>query len=826
MEGVLGDLRNSIRMLRRNLVFTITAVAALALGIGANAAIFSIVSAVLLKPLPYPDPGRIVVFTSVSAQGSKITAASPTKFNVWRGQTSVFQDTSAYRFGRINMTGVDHPEQIQSAFVSANYFQLFGQRAARGRTFTSAEDQPDGGDVVVLGDALWKRAFGGDPQMIGRTISLSGRAYEVIGVMAPIVQTEGPASFDTPGGAEQIDIWTPLQIDPNSNDQNGYLNVAARLKPGVALGTAVAQLQLAAQEFRRRFPTEDVPSQQGFAVQSMRDALVGGERSSLSVLSGAVCLVLLIACANVANLLLIRATGRKREIAIRAALGATRGRLVRHLLTESVLLSGIGGALGLILGMLGIRALLALNTVRYARIGDHGSAVSADWRVLSFTVIVSLGTGILFGLIPALQASRYDLSEALKESFSNAAAGVRQNKFRSVLVVSEMTLALILLIGAGLLIRSFIALRSVNPGFDAYHVLTMRISLTAPRFQKSAGVAELARDSLARINDLPGVATAAVTCCLPLEDRTIAGVIVAGRLLNGRSHGLVNISTISPSYFEVYKIPILRGRAFTEHDVSGAVPAVIISEAMARRFWVGDDPLGTSVKASLIFPDVPTKPWQIIGVAGDVHADALSGNAPPIVYFPIAQAPEDLNAYLVRSPIAWVVRTRGEPYSLSSAIQNELRQVTSLPVSNVRSMDEVLIRSTAGREFNMLLMSIFGISALLLAAIGIYGLMAYSVQQRTREIGIRMAIGAESNQITRLIVFEGMRLALIGVIIGITTSVGVARLIAGFLFGVKASDPIVFTAVPIFLSAVALFAVWLPARRASGIDPTKALRHE
>jgi putative ABC transport system permease protein len=486
----------------------------------------------------------------------------------------------------------------------------------------------------------------------------------------------------------------------------------------------------------------------------------------------------------------------------------------------------MGGTLGLVLGMLGIRALLALNTVGYSRIGDHGSAVTADWRVLVFTVTVSLATGILFGIIPALQVSRGDLVQALKEGFGDSKTGLRQNQLRSVLVAAQITLALVLLIGAGLLIRSFIALRSVNPGFDTYHVLTMRISLTASRFQKASGVAALVNDSVERIRTLPGVAAAAVTCCLPFGDDPVGDVIIVGRPLNSRSHGSVSFTTISPSYFDVFKIAILRGRSFTERDGIGAVPAVIISEAMARRFWPGDDPLSASLKASLVFPDLPTQQWRIIGVSGDVRADGLSRGAPPIVYFPIAQAPDDLNAYVVRWPTAWVVRTQGESYSLSSAIQNELRRVSGLPISSVRSMGEVSIQSTADREFNMLLLSIFGAAALLLAAIGIYGLMAYSVRQRTREIGIRMAVGAESSQIRSMVVFEGMRVALVGVVLGIIASFGLTHLIAAFLFGVKAYDPPVFTVIPILLSAVAFVAVWLPARRASKIEPTEALRHE
>jgi putative ABC transport system permease protein len=447
--------------------------------------------------------------------------------------------------------------------------------------------------------------------------------------------------------------------------------------------------------------------------------------------------------------------------------------------------------------------------------------------VLSFTTFVSLTTGILFGLIPAVQASRADLSDALQASNGHSGTGFRQNKARSLLVVTEVTLALVLLAGAGLLIRTFVALRSVDPGFDPHNVLTMRISLTAPRFQKTSGVADLVWDSVQRISALPGVVATAFTCCLPFEDRTIGDVIIAGRPLDGRSHGVVNVTTVSPGYFEVFKIPILGGRGFKDSDRNGGAPVVIINEAMARRFWPRNDGSGDPLKGSLVFPDLPTRPWQIVGIAGDVHADGLSRKTPPIVYFSAAQAPEGLNAYLVRSPMAWVVRTRGEPHAGSLVIQKELREASGgLPVASIRSMDEILVRSTAGREFNMLLLSIFGGSALVLAAIGIYGLMAYSVQQRTKEIGIRMALGAKSSDVRNMVLLQGMRLILVGVAIGIPTALSLTRFIASFLFGVKAQDPVVFGSVPIFLSAVAIFAVWLPARRASRMNPIEALRHE
>ena len=581
MEGLLKDLRHSVRMLWRAPVFTVTAVATLGLGIAANTAIFSVVNAVLLKPLPYPDPDRIVMFESAQL--------SPAKFNVWREETNVFQDLSAYRFGDLNVTGSEHLEQVRVAFVSAGYFRLFGQLVARGRTFTANEDRPDGGRVVVVSDAFWKWQFRDDPWTTGKVVSFDGRPYEVIGVMPPGVEKEAPDDlFRAFSGMRPIDVWVPIQIDPDSRDQNVYFSVAARLKPGVSLATADAQFQVVMGELRRRFPLAEPPRAVP-VVQPIGD-LLSHAPLSLAILSGAVVLVLLIACANVANLLLIRATSRKREVAIRTAIGAGRGIIFRQLLTESALLSLTGGGLGLVLGMFGIRALLALDTVSYARIGDHGSAVTVDWRVLSFTIVLSLATSVLFGLVPAIEALQVDLSEALKEGSERSGTGRRQNRVRSSLVVTEVALAGVLLLGAGLLIRTFVALHSINPGFDARHVLTMRISLTGQRFQKSAGVAELASRTVQQIGNLPGVEAAATTCCLPLEDRILAGVVIVGRPLHGRSHGSVNISTITPRYFEVFKIPILRGRTFTEHDRSESASAAIISSAAARKFWPYDDP--------------------------------------------------------------------------------------------------------------------------------------------------------------------------------------------------------------------------------------------
>src|SRR3954470_6495380 len=495
MADFFRDLMHSLRMFRQTPGFTIAAVAALTLGIGANTAIFSVVNSVLLKPLPFPEPERLVMFLNVGPNGSGPGASVP-RFMAWREPNGALQGAAAYRFGVMNLMGGDSPEQLAWGQVTADFFRLFGAPLAAGRTFTADEDRPNGGMVSVLSHAVWQRRFGGDPQLVGRAISLSGDSYVVVGVLA---STFNSAQFDP-----LPDVWTPFQMDPASTDQSNYFTAAARLKPGVTLAMANTQMQAAAEQFRRKFPNAIGPKS-SFAVQPLQERMVRNVRTSLLVLVGAVSFVLLIACANVANLLLVRATARKREMAIRAAIGAGRGRIVRQLLTESVLLSIGGGALGLALGMAGIRALLAMNPGSIPRIGTDGSAVTADWRVVAFTVAVSLGTGVVFGLFPALDASRADLNLTLKESSGRSGSGFRQNKARSMLVVVEVALALVLLVGASLLIRSFVALRAVNPGFVSQNVLTMRMSITEPKYTKAAGVDQLIRAGLGRLRDLPGV---------------------------------------------------------------------------------------------------------------------------------------------------------------------------------------------------------------------------------------------------------------------------------------------------------------------------------
>jgi predicted permease len=819
LESFFKDLKHSIRMFLQSPGFTFAAVAALALGIGANTAIFSVVNAVLLEPAPFPEPDRLVFFQTVSPGGAG-RAASPAKFQHWRQQSDVVHDVAAFRTGVVNYTGGDFPEQLRSAQVSADYFRLFGAPILRGRVFTPEEDLPNSERLVVISQRFWEQRFASDPDILGKTILLSGDSHVIVGIVS--------AAFDFAELGPAPEVWTAFQLDPNTNDQGHYFQAAGRLKPGVTLAQGQARLKQSAEAYRQRFPDALGP-ENSFSVEPFREAIVSNVRPTLLVMLGAVSFVLLIACANVANLLLVRATGRRREIAIRAAIGAGRGRIIRQLLTESVLLSIVGGLLGLALGVAGIRALLAVNTAGLPRIGEAGALVGIDWRVLAFTLLVSLSTGMLFGLIPALQGSHADLSSTLKESSGRSGTGFRQNKARSLLVVSEVALALILLIGSALLIRTSIALSAVDPGFDATNVLTMRMSLTGPRFLKSEGVEQLVLDGVARLRALPGVENASATCCVPLQGGYGLPFVIVGRPLDGPSHGGGGWLTLSPGFFDVFRIPIVRGRDFNERDGGQAPPVVLINETMARRYWPEGDPLndrliiGRGVMRE--FADEPER--QIIGIVGDVRDGGLNNDPGPRMYIPQAQVPDAVNALNVRlTPIAWIVRTRTDPGALSNAIQEQLRQASGLPVADVRSMSEVVSRSTSRQQFNMWLMTVFGTVALLLAAIGIYGLMAYSVKQRTQEIGIRLALGAEADQVKNMVVFQGMRLTLAGVVIGIAAAFGLTRFIASFLFGVDAWDPFVFVSVPLVLSLVALLAVWLPARRASRVNPIDALRYE
>jgi len=817
MSILTPDVRFALRAIRRSPLFASVAILSLALGIGANTAIFTVVNAVLLKPLNYPDADRIVEFLLTGPNGNGAIASIP-KFHIWQQQTSVFKEVAAYDFAGpgFNITG-DRPEQVHGIHVTEGYFRLFGAQMMLGRTFTPQEDLPNGGKVVVLSYGLWQRKFGGNPSIIGRSLSLGNEAYTIIGVLSQQFQSD-PAS----------DIWLPFQFEPNSTNQGHYFQAAGLLRPGVTLEQANAQMKLAAKQYLRTYPLAN--PQQGFAVEPLRDSIVGDVRKSLLVLLGAVALVLLIACANVANLLLVRATGRKREFAIRSALGAGRARIIRQLLTESVLLSFSGGILGLIFGFIGVRALLAVSPAGLPRIGEDGAAIGLDWRVLAFTLGVSLVTGIVFGLFPAFAASRTDLNSSLKESSNRSGTGFRQSKTRSLLVISEVSLALVLLVGSALLIRTFLALRGVNPGFSSHNVLTLEMSLTGDRYQKTASVAELSRDGRDRLNSIPGVEASASTCCLPIQGQFGLPFNIVGRPpANGKDTPGGGWMSASPGYFSLFRIPILRGREFTESDTAAAPGVVLINQALAKQFWPKENPVGQQIIIGKdVGPEFDEPARQIVGVVGDTHDGGLSRDPFPMMIVPEAQVTDGMTALNARIvPIRWVVRTHGDPRQAINAVTEQLRLASGgFAVTRVLPMDEIVARSTARDTFNMLLLTIFGAVALVLAAIGIYGLMAYSVQQRTQEMGIRMALGADRSAIRNLVVWHGMRLAIAGVVLGLGAAFGLTRLIASFLFGVKSWDPLVFVTVPVILSAVALLAVWLPATRASRLDPMRALRVE
>ena len=823
LEILLQDVRYAGRMLRRSPGFAATAISALALGIGANTAIFTVVNTVLLQPLAYPEPDRLVQLELSSPQGNGNITSIP-KFIIWREQTQVFQDVAAYDLGGpgVNLTGEDRPEQLKGVHVSAEFFRLFGARVVAGRTFSAEEDRPGGSPLAVIAGGLWRRRFGSDLNLVGKSIDLGGEPFTVIGILDPTFTSDPPA-----------DIYLPLKADPNSTDQAHYLRAAARLKPGVTLEKAKAAMKVAAEQFNRKFAAAagaQLGPQGSFTAEPLRDTIVGDVRKALLVLLGAVSLVLLIACANVANLLLARATIRRREIAIRAAIGAGRGRLIRQLLTESVLLSLAGGLLGLGLGYFGVRGLLSINPGNIPRIGEQGSGITLDWRVLVFTLGVSVFTGVLFGLIPAFNASRTDLNATLKESGLRAGSGLRQNKARSILVVTEMALALVLLVGAALLIRTFGALRSVDPGFDARNVLTMQMSLTGTRFNKAAGVNQLVREVQRHVESLPGVTALASTCCLPLEGGFGLPLTIEGRpLTDGPFHGGASWHPVSPRYFQVFKIPLVQGRMFTERDDGGAVPVVLINEGLAKQFWPNSDAVGQRITIGKgIGPEFAEAPREIVGIVGDVRGQGLNNNPDPIMYVPVAQVTDGvtaLNNGII--PITWTIRTNVEPYSVSKEIQEALRTASGgLPVAHIRSMEQVRGESTSRTDFNVTLLVIFASLALLLAAIGIYGLMAYSVQQRTQEIGIRMALGASAQDVRKMVVRQGMALALAGVIIGVAAALGVTRLMASLLYGVTPRDPIAMTSVALLLVGVALAATYLPARRASQMDPVESLRYE
>jgi putative ABC transport system permease protein len=823
MESLLADIRHALRVLIKNPIFTAVAVTALAMGIGVNIAIFSVVNAVMLQPLPYPSPNQIVKLGRSYPQGVGYSISIP-KYMVWR-QNNVFSAMAAYDQGGpgFNLSGTDRPEQVKGMHVSSEYFKVFGVTPSAGRTFTANEDVPNGPRVMVISEKLWRSRFSADPHLVGHAIDLNHEPFTVVGILPDTYKPNPPA-----------DIWIPLQADPASTNQGHYLAVAARLKPAVKLETARAEMKILGERFRHRFP-DSMDKGESVTVVPMREAMIGNVRTALLVLIGAVAFVLLIACANVANLLLARAATRQRELAIRAAVGADRWRVVRQLLTESILLAGVGGMMGFLVGIWGVRTLLRFVPGNIPRLTASDGSVTAlsmiDARVAIFTIGISLLTGVVFGLFPALQVSKQDLASTLKEASGRSGTGLRQNRVRGLLVITEMALALVLLVGAALLIRTFVKLKSVQIGIDAHHVVTLRTSLAGQKYATTRQVDNLIVQALRRIEGLPGIEAAATAIAVPAENEIDLPFTITGKPpANGQKfNGDEQWRSVSPHYFAVFKIPRLRGRVFDERDTSSAAPVVVINSAMARKYWPKEDAIGQVITIGKgLGPQFDDPPRQIVGIVGNVRETGLSDSDVGVMYLPEGQVPNGLTA-LANSviPLAWAIRSSKEPATLAVAVEREIRGVDSqMPVSKVATMEQLLSEQVSRQNFNMLLLTIFAGIACTLAAIGIYGLMSYAVEQRTQELGIRMALGAERSDMLRLVLAQGMKLACAGVVIGAGIAFALARLLTGMLYGVKASDPSTFVGVALLLTAVALVATYIPARRAMRVDPVVALRNE
>ncbi|SPF50825.1 conserved membrane hypothetical protein [Candidatus Sulfopaludibacter sp. SbA4] len=795
-------MRYAIRVLIKSPGFTIAVLAALALGIGANTAIFTVVDAVLLHPLPYPDSERIVDIARAGGGENKVPM-----FTYWEQNNPGFGNLAAYQPStNLNLTGTDTPELVKATKASRNYFRLFGAIPILGRTFAAAEDQPGGPRVLVMSYGLWQRRFRGDRSALGQTIALGGASYEVIGILSPGFQPNPPA-----------DVWIPLQADPASTDQAHILSVAGRLPAGVTLAQANAWMAVLGQRYKQTHP-QQLGNDEKIQVAFLRQRITGDIRPALAILLGAVGLVLLIACANVANLLLARAIGRQKEIAIRAAIGAGRWRIVRQLLTESLLLALAGGALGLLLGSWGVQALLALTPGDLPRAGEIASIPALDVRVAGFTLLLAVVTGIVFGLFPALQLSRTEWT---------VRGGTGRHPMRGVLVAAEVAIAVVLLSGAVLLIRSFAAMHSVTLGFDPHNLLTMEVSLAGASYSQPAAVDRLARQFVARAEGIPGVESAALASTLPLfGQQDMIFDIGRAPLKDFKFSGDVQWRFVSSHYFEVLRIPLLAGRLLREQEPEHTV---VINQAMARKFWPTANPVGQPILIGPgLGPGFEQGVTEVVGIVGDVR-ERLDLDPPPIMY----QAPSQIPGLAMTvvnslSPGALLVRTRPgvAPMSVSRPVQQALLAIDALPVTEVRTMEQASLESTARQNFNLLLLGLFAAIALLLAAAGVYSVMSCSVEQRTREMGIRAALGASGRDTVRLVLRQALRMALAGVAAGIAASFGLTRLLNAQLFGVKPSDPLTFTAVPLILLSVAIAAASVPALRAARVDPIVALRHE
>src|SRR5262245_50659585 len=812
MQTLWQDLRFGFRTLTRKPGFTIVAVIALALGIGANTAIFSVVNSVLLRPLAYQDPEALVVINHDYPKINLKASVSAIGYTHYRDNAKSFESVVAMTGGGFNLTGGGDPEQVNGSRITYNFFSALGAEARLGRVFLPEEDQPGRNKVVVLSHGFWQRRFGGDPGIVNKTIMLNDESYTVVGIMPPRFQ------FGRELG-QVVDLWTPIAFTPQqltyNNLTNEFLFVFARLKPGVTIGQAQTELDTIADNLRRQYlPWAGSRSGWGLTTGYLSELVIGNIRQALWILMGIVGLVLLIACANVANLLLARAADRQKEMAIRTALGAGRWRVIRQLLTESALLALMGGAIGLLLAWLGINALAKVNQVQIPR----ASEIGLDWRALAFTLGVSLLTGIVFGLVPAIQISKADLHETLKEGGRTGSSGARA-WVRNTLVVLEMGLALVVLVSAGLLIRSFWRVQQVNPGFAPRGVLAMSLSLPTTKYKVPAQRANFYHELLQRIRALPGVQSAGATSILPLSGNNSSGSFrIEGRVVPpGQSSPHGDRWAATTDYFSTMKIPIIRGRFFDDRDTMESQPVAIIDETMRRKYWPDEDPSGKRI--TLQSRDGYPIWREIVGIVGHVKHSGLEGESRVQYYIPHSQ--------VQNSFMGLVVRTNVDPASLTGAVRGAISGLDKdLPVFRVKTMDQFVIDSTAQRRFAMTLVGIFATVAMALAAVGLYGVLSYSIMQRSHEIGIRMALGAQVRDVLRMVVGQGMLLALAGVVLGSVAAFLLTRLMANLLFNVTPTDPLTFTTISLLLSLVALLACFVPARRATKVDPIEALRYE
>jgi putative ABC transport system permease protein len=804
------DLRFGLRMLLKKPGFTLIAVFTIALGIGANTAIFSVVNAVLLRPLPYPSAERIVAIQEISKEGKRIQV-TPANFLDWRAQNTVFEHLSAILTRGSNLAGDEGAERIDLAVTSADFFDVFGAQPEQGRLFLPEDELAGHTPIVVISHALWQRRYGGDASIVGKSITLDGNSYTVAGV--------APAGFQYP---DKTEAWLPpvrlapavtQTMDVTQVRGFGFLSAVALLKPGVPLQQAKDEMEAITTRLREQYPQTN--NNRFNRVVGLHEHLVGDTSTVLWLLLGAVCFVLLIACANVANLMLVRATARQKEIAIRTALGASRLRIVRQLLTESVMLAVTGGAFGLLLAWRGVDLLTQLLPKDFPRLQD----INLDLKVLGFTILVSLITGVVFGFAPAWQVSRADVHESLKENSRGSSGGMR-NRLRSLFVVAEVALSLVLLVGAGLLFRTFLQLQSVDAGFNAQRVLTMRLSPSGTNFKEDPQFIAYYKRVEERLRSIPGVEAVGAINTLPLEKGPTLGFRIEGRpQLSIDQWPHANYRRVSPDYFRALSIPVLQGRAFEERDDASHPLVVLINQAAADNNFAGERPVGKRIGFG--GPDRNNQPvwFEIAGVVANVRSIELQEEPMPEVYLSSLQ-----DAF---SEMSFVIRTQIEPAGLAAAAREAVQSVDlAQPVADIRTMENIVSESVTQPRFNVTLLGVFGGIALILSAAGIYGVTSYTVTQRTHEIGIRMAVGAKEHDVLRLMMRQGMKPAAIGVAIGLASAAGLTRLMKSLLFGVSATDPLTFAALALLLLSVALLACYFPARRATKVDPMIALRWE